>query len=261
MELTQKQWKEFLSFKEEYQENETKHNLLLQKQNDILEGGIRSANLKEYRNTYIVNAQDSLDETYPLYVHFNIIPEMVKIVSIQLSFWFLNFRAYATAATEKESVTSGASSAASSAGGGGQTSSQAGDHVHALGFDPSSTSTVLDHYHVYYKANSQTLLASAHAHTVDNHTHNIPHTHSVPAHTHGITYGIFEEKTSPTVIPFVSRDNGLTYSLPMGSYTKDQSLDITRFIDNAGSKIIKFESNARTRLSVQVTIKLDIKAR
>ncbi len=57
--ITRKEYNEFLAFKEEYQENEVKHNLLLQKQNDILAGGIRSANLKEYRNTYVINAQDS----------------------------------------------------------------------------------------------------------------------------------------------------------------------------------------------------------
>ena len=63
-------------------------------------------------------------------------------------------------------------------------------------------------------------------------------------------------------MPSISRDNGLTYSLPIGSYTKDQeNLDITRFIDTVGSKMIKFESSTRARLSVQITIKLDIKAR
>ena len=35
--------------------------LQLQTLNDTIQGGIRSANLKEYRNTYVINAQDSLD--------------------------------------------------------------------------------------------------------------------------------------------------------------------------------------------------------
>ncbi|GAI86793.1 unnamed protein product, partial [marine sediment metagenome] len=75
-----------------------------------------------------------------------------------------------------------------------------------------------------------------------------------------------EEENSPTIVPSISRDNGLTYSLPIGSYTKDQeNLDITRFIDTKGSKIIRFTStditNTRARLGVQIEIKLDIKAR
>ena len=107
-------------------------------------------------------------------------------------------------------------------------------------------------------------MGGTHTHGIP-HTHNIEHNHTVPAHSHDITYGIFEEETSPTIVPSISRDNGLTYSLPIGSYTKDQeNLDITRFIDKAGSKMIKFTSTtlpSRARLSVQIEIKLDIKAR
>lgn len=324
----------------------------LQQINDTIEGGLRSANLKEYRNTYVVNAQDSLDSSYPFLVHFNIIGEMTRIVSIKLSFWFLNFRAYSTAATEKEAVTSGASSAESSASGGGETptsgassasssggggvvSSAAGGVVSsASGGGPTSgsdgadtrtsgasgdvtpvldvqyitgyasvtnvgnegvsgrllqgaagpinvarsththTVSILNHTHSVpshtHTGGSHTHTGGTHTHNIEHthtvtiaaHTHNIPHTHTFPAHSHDITYGIFEEETSPTIVPSISRDNGLTYSLPIGSYTKDQeNLDITRFIDKAGSKMIKFTSNARARLSVQITMKLDIKAR
>ena len=264
---------------------------------------------------------------------------MTKIVSIKLSFWLLNFRAYATAATEKEAVTSGASSASSSASGGGETptsssvstpsgggatsgatgsasgggsttpsgggsttpsggGSTSGSsaaiyqqpcyidvngfvksggvdysllyydsavalhlHTHAT---PNHTHATPDHTHPNHTHSTPDHTHPAHTHTVTiaAHTHNIEHTHNVPAHSHGITYGIFEEETSPTIMPSISRDNGLTYSLPIGSYTKNQeTLDITRFIDTAGSKIIKFTSNLRARLSVQIEIKLDIKAR
>jgi len=320
--ITQKEWEEFKVFKEEYQENEAKRNFLLQQQNDILSGGIRSANLKEYRNTYVINAQDSLDDSYPMYVHFNIISEMVRIVSIKLSFWLLNFRAYSTGAksgggtvettsegggqttssggSSTPTTSDGGSANPTSSSGGGQTSSSGGGHYHAIlllnsttgnivYYDPAQTQTqrlgrtgggviytssadphthtVSNHTHTVSIPNhTHTVTIDNHTHTVSNHTHTVTiadhdHTVTIEDHSHDITYGIHEEENSPTIVPSISRDNGLTYSLPIGSYTKDQELDITRFIDTRGSKIIKFTSNTRTRLSVQVTVKLDIKAR
>ena len=264
--------------------------LQIQNLNDTISGGLRSANLAEYRNTYVINAQDSLDASYPMYIHFNIIPEMVKIVSIAISFWFLNFRAYSTAASSGGAVSSasgGSSTPTTSSGGqvssssgGGSTPTSGADGVNidmafhyggtlitnagdenATGILPANEGAISvslqNHVHV--------VTIAAHTHTGGAHTHTVTiaaHTHTGGAHTHGITYGIFEDSTSPTVMLYVSRDNGLTYSLPTGSYTADhENLDITSMIDTAGSKMIKFESNARTRLSVQITIKLDIKAR
>ena len=334
--------------------------LQLQQINDTIRGGLRSANLVEYRNTYVINAQDSLDASYPMYIHFNIIPEMVKIVSITISFWFLNFRAYSTAASsggavssasggsstpttssggqvtsasgggETPTTSSGGGSTPTSAGGGVVTSAAGGEvssasggsstptssvdsygtvtgyfisaaptysanigdanvngfvvtqsieytlstknHTHTVSIGShthtggSHTHTGGSHTHTVTIANhTHTVTVAAHTHTGGAHTHTVTiaaHTHTGGAHTHGITYGIFEDSTSPTVMLYVSRDNGLTYSLPTGSYTADhENLDITSMIDTAGSKMIKFESNARTRLSVQITIKLDIKAR
>jgi len=318
--------------------------LQLQEINDAIRGGLRSANLKEYRNTYVINAQDSLDASFPMYVHFNIIPEMVKIVSINVSFWFQNFRAYATAASSGgavssasgggetptsssgggetptsssggqvtsasgggETPTSSSGGAQTSGSGGGQTSSSGGAQTssqgshstyctsglavdgsgHVTSFSESSVSpsththtvdnhthtvanhthSVADHTHTVTVA-AHTHTGGAHTHTVttSNHTHTVTvaaHTHTGGAHTHGITYGIYEDSTSPTVMFYVSRDNGLTYSLPVGSYTADhENLDITSMIDTAGGKLIKFTSNARTRLSVQITISLNIKVR
>ena len=277
--------------------------LQLQEINDAIRGGLRSANLKEYRNTYVINAQDSLDASYPMYVHFNIIPEMVKIVSINVSFWFQNFRAYATAASSGgavssasgggETPTSSSGGEVTSASGGGQTptsSSGGAQTSSALGIATGSElckwdenyfvktggggdyilwnydgyAAVVDHTHTVAN-HTHTVTISTHTHTGGAHTHTVTiaaHTHTGGAHTHGITYGIYEDSTSPTVMFYVSRDNGLSYSLPVGSYSENhENLDITNLIDTAGSKMIKFTSNARTRLSVQVTIKLDIKVR
>ncbi len=311
--------------------------LQLQELNDTIAGGLRCANLAEYRNTYVVNAQDSLDASYPMYTHFNIISEMTKIVSVKLSFWFLNFRAYSTAASSDGAVSSASgggetptsssdgdsiptsssdgdsiptSSSQGAASGGGSTSGSggsttptsstsgkntamifAGSYTSVTGvgdqsasgalyttstvsvatYDHTHTVTIGNHTHTTpahtHPGHTHTVTIAAHTHTVTiaAHTHTVTiaaHTHTGGAHTHGITYGIFEDSTTPTVQAFISRDNGLTYSLAIGSYTEDQeNLDITSFIDTVGSKMIKFESDARTRLSVQVTVKLDIKAR
>ena len=273
--------------------------LQLQQINDTISGGIRSANLKEYRNTYVINAQDSLDATYPMYVHFNIISEMTRIISIKLSFWFLNFRAYSTAASSGGAVTSASgggetptSSSVSTPSGGGDTSGATGSASgggSTSGVANASTGAIRvlslqasDGYYLINTYESSFVVDENHNHTTPNHTHP-NHTHSTPnhthpahshtvtiaahthvggAHTHGITYGIHEEENSPTVVPSISRDNGLTWSLPIGSYTKDQeNLDVTRFIDTKGSKMIRFTSTTRARLSVQITIKLDIRAR
>lgn len=345
--ITRKEYNEFLAFKEEYQENEVRRNLLLQEQNDILAGGLRSANLKEYRNTMVFNESDSLDADNPFLMDIEVISEMTKIVSVKLSFKIKNFRAYSKSAVEKEAVSSGASSISSSAGGGvvssasgggqtpttssggsstptsagggvvttasgggstsgsggEQTSSQSSGGVgsrmyceitgglvaHEGGYHYSSipdtnlvsrvshTHTVANHTHstpnhthtggshthtVTIAAHTHTVTIAAHTHTGGSHTHNIEHTHNIPAHSHDITYGIHEEETSPTIQVFISRDNGETYSLPLGSYTKDQgNLDITRFIDTVGEKVIKFTSDVRCRISARVLLKLDIKAR
>jgi len=301
--ITQKEWKEYLAFKEEYQENEAEHNLLLQNINDTLEGGIRSANLKEYRNTYIINAQDSLDDSYPMYVHFNIISEMTKIVSVKMSFWFLNFRAYSTGAASGGGQTSSSvitpsgggqtSGATGSASGGGATSGANNDHTSLENPGLAGSSTDIEVYPLYVdaatgatlfveksSAGTKTVWGLDHYHTLSNHTHTTPdhthpdhthtiadhthpaHAHTVANHTHNITYGIFEDSTSPTILPYISKDNGKSYSLPIGSYTADhENLDITSYFGTAGSKLIKFTSNARTRLSVQINIKLDISAR
>lgn len=213
MEISRKQWEEFQQFKNEYTGNEEKRNLLLQNIDDTISGGIRSANLKEYRNTYVINAQDSLDDSYPFLMSFNIISEMTKIVSIKLSFWILPYRAYSFAGTASELTVTCASAIDKIAHNGG--------YLFTLEAIPSSK-----------------------------------------YHTHAAAYGIFEEDNSPTIGFQISRDNGKTYGAILGKYPSDvENLEIKDYITTRGSKIIKFTSTARARLSVQVTIKLDIKAR
>ncbi len=108
---------------------------LLQTINDKFESGITTNNLSNFMNTYVINEKDSLDATHPMYVHFNIINEMIKIISVKVSFWILNYRAYSTAAASGGAV--------SSASGGGETptSSSGGQVTSASGGGETPTSS------------------------------------------------------------------------------------------------------------------------
>ncbi len=268
--------------------------LQLQEGMDILDGGITSKNMASFRNTYVINAQDSLDASYPFYTHFNIINEMVEIVSVKLSFWILNYRAYSTAASSGGAVSSasGGGETPTSSGGGGQTTSatssaSGGGSTESSGassddkittYIPTAVTAYAGGYLIdTYSWDNLPLMVHTHqvvlpnhthpnhTHTVVNHTHTVTvaaHTHTGGAHTHNITYGIFEEVTSPMIKFYVSNDNGISYSDVFGGYVIDQSsVDITSLLSKSGSKMVKFTSDVRTRLSVQIEVKLDIKAR
>jgi hypothetical protein len=211
---------------------------ILQQIQDTLEGGITSRNLTEFRNTYVINADDSLDATYPLYVPFNIISEMVKIVSVKVSFWLLPFRSYSTSVPSSGGDTSGAWVSISG--------TRAAPALHdGLGLFKGDASGV------YY------ILSYAGAVSLDQHTH------TTPAHIHALTFGIYEEDNSPTIKFYISENAGVSYNDTFfGGYTKDTlGVEITALLEGSGSKLLKFTSSARGRLSVQIEIKLDIKAR
>lgn len=249
--------------------------LLMQENNDLLRGGLRSNNIRNFRTIDTFNAQDSLDATYPMYMHLNISEDMTKIVSIKLSFWLLPFRAYDKSAASGGGSTTPSGGGATSGSGGGQTSSSGGGQTssaantylsvplayawtaHAPGYVATSiTQTSLP-------KNDHTHTVNNHTHTVANHTHTTPnHTHTTPDHEHSISFGIYEETNSPTIGFQISRDNGATYGDILGKYTTDViNLEIKDYIAASGSYIIKFTSSARARLSSQVTLKLDITAR
>jgi hypothetical protein len=250
--------------------------LQLQELGDYIDGGITSYNMKEVRNTYVINAQDSLDDSYPFYVHFNIIGEMTKIVSVWLDFWIMNYRAYSTAAASGGGDTSGSGGkvAISSGSGGGYTATSQTEATDLVSVE--QISEYISVTNVGNEKKSGYLVGSAltvgvadgnHTHKVSipNHNHSISidnHTHSTPDHTHDVTYGIHEEDNSPAVKFTVSNNEGNSYSDIYGPFKENQSaIDITNDITGSGSKLVKFESTARARLSVQITVKLDIKAR
>lgn len=339
---------------EEYDEiinNQRITKFQLQEINNNLEGGLTSRNFVSFRNTYVVNAQDSLDDSYPMYVHFNIIDEMIKIVSVKVDFWILNYRAYSTAASSGGAVSSasGGGETPTTEGGGVVTSASGGEVTSASGGGSTPTSssvstpsggsstsgaggyttpsssvdsygtvtgyfisaapsysanigdaningfvitqsiqytlstknhthtvTIPNHYHSTPNhthpnhAHTVTIAAhthtgGAHTHTGGSHTHTVTiaaHTHTGGAHAHDITYGIFEEETSPTIKFYVSENEGVSYSDVFGGYIIDKSgLDITSLLTKSGSKLIRFISDVRARLAVQIMVKLDISAR
>jgi len=223
-----------------------------QEHQDLIEGGITSRNLASFRNTYVINAQDSLDASFPMYVHFNIINEMIKIVSVKVSFWILNYRAYSTAAASGGGSTSGAGGLTTPTS---STESQFRTLRYVVG------GIIAHDVGWLINAYTENVKVANYAHT---HTVSIPnHTHSTPNHTHDITYGIYEETNSPIIKFYISENEGVSYNDKFfGNYDTDKSdLDITSLLTGSGSKLIKFESDLRARLSVQIEIKLDIKAR
>jgi|GEM_PF-4052169 len=119
------------------------------------------------------------------------------------------------------------------------------NHTHTT---PNHTHTVSDHTH------------PAHSHTVENHQHSVSdHTHTVSDHTHSLTFGIYEDIQAPTIHYHI--DNGAGYGGASGDYNSNQlDIDITAQISGTGFKQIKFDSNARTRISAWVLCKVDLTA-
>ena len=254
---------------------------LLQEINDKFESGITTRNLANFMNTYVINEKDSLDASYPMYVHFNIINEMINIISVKVSFWILNYRAYSTAASSGGAVSSasgggetpttsnGGGETPTSSSGGGQTSAAAaggvlGVHILTVDGGGAPTSWVVDG--MMSKIHTHTVVNHTHTVTISDHTHTVTvaaHTHTGGAHAHNITYGVHEEENSPTIKFYISDTGEDSYSNTFfGGYTADKAnINITDYITSAGSKMIKFTSTTRTRLSVQIEVKLAITTR
>ena len=256
----------------------------LQEANDTLNGGITPRNMANFRNTYVINASDSLDNTYPMYVYFRVLDETVKIVSVKVSYWIHNYRAYskAAAAGGGQTTSSGGgqtSSSTSTPSGGGATSGGASG-AQASGYAASAVLSwaehIVAHEGGWYFSSEPSIgmvaninhVHPVHSHTVPNHTHPAHshtvsnHIHTVDDHTHDADYGIYEEENTPVIKFSVSQDNGVAYSKEYGNVPINRELiDITSDITKTGSKILKFESTTRTRLTVQVEVKVDISVR
>jgi len=91
---------------------------------------ITATKYNELRNTYVYNADDSLDASYNFIVPFKIVSELLTVQSVKLSFKILNFRAYSTAVASGGGSTSGATGSAS--GGGDLSGTGGGDHTHGV---------------------------------------------------------------------------------------------------------------------------------
>lgn len=207
----------------------------LQEIKDTLNGGITHRNMKSIRTFFVVSGQDSLDSDYPMYLPFNIPLTTQTVVSVYASFWLLPFRAYSKSAEANESTTTESS-------------------VLEIWGYPVDIFSHEGLWVVAYEAGGEDymLLDWASTAAISLHTHE-------HEHTHDIDFGIYEENNSPSVTLFVSRDAGYTYPYEIGTYSANQySLDITSFVDTPGSKMLKFESTALGRLSVQIEITLDV---
>ncbi len=257
-------------------------------------GSITAEKYYELRNTYVMGDQDSLDASYPFEMDFEIVSEMTTIQSVKLSFRIREFRAYATTVPSGGGHTTpsggGATSGATgSASGGGATSGSAthnhpgstasgGAHAHGIGGAVGQTGETSGHFHTYIFRDAFTVEAGAHTHDLDitadgdhshstpnhthpNHQHSTPnHTHTVSNHAHSLTFGIYEDSTSPNIHYHISND-GTTYGGASASYNSDQlDIDITGSISGTGFKKIRFDSDARCRISSWVLIKLDLTA-
>lgn len=131
-----------------------------------------------------------------------------------------------------------------------------GDHTHSLNItaDGAHTHTTPDHTHPEHTHTTPD-------HTHPTHTHTTPsHTHTVSDHVHSLTFGIFEDSTSPTIHYHIAND-GTNYGAASANYTTDQlDIDITSSISGVGFKKIRFDSTARCRVSSFVLCKIDLSA-
>jgi hypothetical protein len=223
--------------------------------NSITGGQIAAATItadkySELRNTYVFCGADSLDANYPFALDFEIISEMTAINNVKLSFRISKFRAY-------ETGTPSGGSGTTPSGGSGTSQSTSGYYPGIL-VTAKTNVTNVGNEHVNGVLPTAVTSPVNFAHSA--HTHPTPnHIHTTPDHTHGITYGIYEETTTPTIHYHI--DNGAGYGAASGNYTTDQlDIAITASISGTGFKRIKFDSDVRCRIAAWVMCKIDITA-
>lgn len=121
------------------------------------------------------------------------------------------------------------------------------------------THTVSDHTHTVA---NHTHTVADHTHTVADHNHAVTvaaHTHTVPDHTHALMFGIYEETNAATV--YFNVDNGSGFGLPSANYTDDQlDIDITSQITTVGRKAVRFSTDLRCYIAVELEVKVKVKA-
>ena len=128
----------------------------------------------QLRNTYIFDAEDSLDATYPFTIPFKIASEMAAIQAVKLSFKILNFRAYSTGVPSGGGSTTPSGGGSTTPSGGGSTSGSSGTpHRHTIAFSTT------------WNGDEKPIYASLGSLGCDG-TGTVP-TSSVDAHTHTFT--------------------------------------------------------------------------
>jgi hypothetical protein len=234
---------------------------------DLIYGGLTQRNMKSIRTYFAVNAMDSLDSDYPMYVPFNIPANTVKVVTVYVSFTILPFRAYSKSAASSEQITTSSGGGSTTSSGGGATTSSGGstspvssvprEQAVPVTGDPEAALTMLL---LGLQRHTHTVSIPSHYHYVYAHTHYVyPHTHTIPPHAHEINFGIYEVDKHPSITLYVSRDGGGTYPYRIGTYSSSQDfIEITQYVDTPGNKMLKFEATDLGRVSTQIEIKVDI---
>ncbi len=263
----------------------------------ILAGTIRAEQYAELRQTMPWMGGDSCDATHPYTFDFKLPSELTAIISAKLSFKIKDFRAYSTAAASVGATvgTSGVENSWPGQTGGLYSPPYSGNTGNPSTNPDTGNATVtvpqttlhIASYSQYADGtgNHRHELSSygdwympetgcgTHAHSLPNHAHsfNVPahtheftapkHTHSVtvPTHSHDLTFGIYEESNATNVHYHI--DNGAGFGGASSSYNSDQTdIDITASISNAGWKSIRFDVDARCRITAILEVKVDITA-
>jgi len=136
---------------------------------------ITATKYNELRNTYVYNADDSLDASYDFIVPFKIVSELLTVQSVKLSFKILNFRAYSTAVASGGGSTSGATGSAS--GGGDLSGMGGGSHVHSIHVVDAGGELVFFYQGSLWSLRSTGVVTTS---VNDGHIHTLPVIYSLP---------------------------------------------------------------------------------
>ncbi len=264
----------------------------------ILAGTIRADQYAELRQTMSWMDGDSCDATHPYTFDFKLPSELTAIISAKLSFRIKDFRSYSTAAASVEATagTSGpqntwpwtTTSGVTSGTGTGNTGDPStnpdtgnatvtvpetqihtpsytdyadgpGSHRHSVGWAADwympQTGCGTHAHSLPNHVHSFTVPAHTHDLTIPDHTHNV----TVPSHGHSLTFGIYEESNATNVHFHI--DDGAGFGAASSSYNSDQTdIDITSALSNAGWKSVRFDVDARCRITAILEVKVDITA-
>lgn len=263
----------------------------------ILAGTIRADQYAQLRQTMSWMDGDSCDASHSYTFDFKLPSELETIISAKLSFRIRPFRSYSTgaasgggSATATEnydpfpdnetgdvhgSLPEDTTDAASGATSGTATVTVPETNIHIPSYTDYADGTGSHRHSTGYASDWHLPSTSCgtHTHSLGSHTHDFTlpdHTHdfaipehehdvTLPDHSHDLAFGIYEESNAVNVHYHV--DNGSGFGAASTSYNADQTdLDITSLLSNAGWKSVRFDVDARCRITAILEVKVDITA-